>query len=886
MESALRWLRKLWFLLRRKRFNEDLSEEMAFHREQMEKQLASEGLAAESAHYAAAREFGNVTRLKEQSQEMVALHFETAFKDVRYALRQLRKNPGFTATTVLILALGIGASTAIFSAVNPILFEPLPYPHAGRIMMIWEKRADGGRSHPNFATYFGFLERNRSFDAIAVMKPWQPTLTGPAEPERFEGQRVSAAYFRVLGVSPALGRDLQAADDQVHGPNVVILSDALWRRRFGGDTTIVGRQVTLDDSIFTVIGVMPREFENVLAPTAEIWAPLQYDTSLPPDGREWGHHLRMVGRLQPGVSQNQATSELDVILQTLAKIYAKGYAGSGGPAGGFIVTSLQDDVTRGVKPALLAVLGAVALLLVIACVNVTNLVLARGVRRRGEFAVRAALGAGQTRMVRQLLTESLLLAAAGGALGMVVAEWGVRGLMALSPPGLPRAVAIGVNGPVFAFGLVISTLVGLAFGLIPALQAARVDPQRDLQQGSRHSTGGHRVTRSTLVVTEVALALVLLVSAGLLLRSLNHLFAVDVGFDASHLLTMRVQESGHRYDKDTDRLRFFEQALEAVRRVPGVSSAGFTSQLPLSGDFDVYGLQFEKDNGNDDDREGALRYAVTPGYVETMRIPLRRGRLLDAHDAAGAPKVVLINQSFASRKFPGQDPIGKRVCVRCDVGRDRPWATIVGVVNDVRQVSLEASDVDAVYLPTTQWYWADEELSLVVRTPGDAAALAPAIRKAIWSVDKDQPIVRIATMDRLVAASAAERRFALTIFEAFALVGLVLAATGIYGVLAGRVSERMRELAVRSALGASRANILSLVLRQGVTLAGLGIGIGLGGAVVASQAMAALLFGVSWLDPITYLGVIALLMGVSVIACWVPAWRAARVDPAITLRAE
>ncbi|HEY6308255.1 MAG TPA: ABC transporter permease [Candidatus Angelobacter sp.] len=887
MEAVRRMFRKLWFVARRERFDSELGEEMAFHREQMEKEHRTDGLTPESAHYAAARQFGNATRLQERSHEMIAFQFETVLKDLRYALRQLRKNPGFTATAILILGLGIGASTAIFSAVNPILFEPLPYPHAGRIMMIWEKRADGGPSHPNFATYVGLRERNRSFDAIGAMKPWQPTMTGPAEPERFEGQRVSAAYFRVLGVSPALGRDLQASDDQFHGPNVVILSDTLWRRRFGGERMIVGRQVTLDDNIFTIIGVMPRAFENVLAPSAEIWAPLQYDPSLPPDSREWGHHLRMVGRLQPGVSQNEATSELDVILQTLAKIYAKGYAGSGGPSSGFIVTSLQDDVTRGVKPALLAVLGAVALLLVIACVNVTNLVLARGVQRRGEFAVRAALGAGQTRMVRQLLTESLLLAAVGGALGMIVAQWGVRGLVALSPPGLPRAAAIGVNAPVFAFGLVVSTVVGLAFGLIPALPAARIDPQRDLQQGSRHTTAGHRVTRSALVVTEVALALVLLVSAGLLLRSLHHLFAVDVGFDSSHLLTMQVQESGRRYDKDSDRLRFFEQALEAVRRAPGVSSAGFTSQLPLSGDFDVYGIQFEKDNnGKDDDREGALRYAVTPGYLETMRIPIRRGRLLDAHDTAGAPKVVLINQSLASRKFPGQEPVGKRVCVRCDVGPNRPWATIVGVVSDVRQVSLEASDVDAVYLPTTQWYWADEELSLVVRTRGDATALAPAIRKAIWSVDKDQPIVRIATMDRLVAVSAAERHFALIIFEAFALVGLVLAATGIYGVLAGSVSERMRELAVRSALGASRGNILALVVRQGMTLAGLGVVIGLSGAVLASQAIAALLFGISRLDPITYLGVIALLMGVSVVACWIPAWRAARVDPAITLRAE
>lgn len=885
MEAVFRWFRKLWRLVRRKQFSDELAEEMAFHREQAEIQLRAEGMSSGSAYEAAARQFGNEMLLLEKSHEMVQFQFETAAHDLGYAFRQLRKNPGFASAAILILALGIGAGTAIFSAVNPILFEPLPYPHAGRVMMIWEMRRDGSPLAVTFGTFHGLAERSRSFEAMAVMKPWQPTMIGAGQPERFEGQRVSADYFRTLGVPPALGRDFQASDDQVHGPNVVILSDALWRRRFAADNTIVGRKVTLDDNLYTVLGIMPQSFDNVPAPPAEIWAPLQYDSSLPADGREWGHHLRMVGRLRPGVSRDQARNELSVILHALAQTYAKGYDSSGGAPDGMIVNPLQDDITSGVKPALVAIFGAVILLILIACVNVTNLLLARGAQRRGEFAMRAALGAGRTRLLRQVLTESLLLAVIGGALGMMVAQNGVRALVALSPPGLPRLGAIHLDAAVFAFGIGVTTLVGLLAGMIPALHASRSDPHAGLQQSSRTTAVSHQLTRRALVVAEVSLALVLLVSAGLLLRSLERLFAVDPGFDSSHVLTMQVEEYGHRYRQDDARARFFQQALEAVRQVSGVTTAAFTSQLPLSGDYETYGVEFASyPNRNN---EPAFRYAVSPEYFETMRIPLLSGRLLDERDRAGAPVAVLISESFAKRKFPNQDPIGQRVRIGPDIGHaDRPWDTVVGVVGDVKQMSLAVSEPDAFYTTNAQWSWVDTVQSLVVRTRGDAAALAPAIRNAIWSVDKDQPIVRVATMDNLLAASEAQRRFALILFEAFGMLALVLAAVGIYGVLSGSVNERTREIGVRSALGASRGSILALVLRQGVALAGIGVMIGLVGAVVASQALVTLLFGISPLDPITYLGVAGLLMGVSVIACWVPAQRAARVDPSITLRAE
>lgn len=883
MESVAVLVRKLQVLFHRQRFNRELDEELAFHREQVEQELRDDGTTMEDSHYAASRRLGNATRLKEEAHDVIGFTLESVAHDVRYAFRQLRKNQGSTITVVVILALGIGAITAIFSAVNPILFKPLPYPQANRVVMIWERQSDGSRQFDCFGTFHGVQERTRSFDALAAMKAWQPTLVGKTQPERFEGQRVSTDYFRALGVEPVLGRNFEAADDLHKGPNVVILSDGVWRRRFGSDPSIIGQQVTLDGDPFTVIGVMPPSFENVLVPSAELWAPLQYDPSLPPLSREWGHHLGIVGRLRPGVSREQANSELDVILRTLGQIYAKGYNESGGVPAGMLVNALQSDVTRDVRPALLTVLGAVGLVLLIACVNVTNLLLARGVQRGGEFAMRAALGASRKRLTRQLLTESLLLAIIGGALGMFVAELGVRALIMLSPPGLPRVNAIAVDGAVFAFALGVTALVGVVVGLIPALQTNRGDLNLALHNSARVAMS-HQTTRRALVVAEVALALVLLVSAGLLLRSLQRLFAVDPGFDGSHLLTMQVQESGHYYDSDANRLQFFKNALQAVRAVPGVVAADFTSQLPLSGDYEVYGVQFEGDNIAE---EGGNRYAVSPGYIETMRVPLRRGRLLNERDTTGAPTAVLISESFAKRKYGTQDPIGKRVRMGPDAGQpDKPWATIVGVVGDVKQQSLAVAVEDAFYIPTTQWPWADEVLSLVVRTRGDAAALAPAVRNAIWSVDKDQPIVRVATMESLLTVSEAQRRFTLIVLEAFALVGLVLAATGIFGVLSGSVSERTREIGIRCALGASRRDILTMVLHQGMKLAAFGVVVGLVGAALASKTLVTLLYGVSRIDPVTYLGVIGLLLVVVAVACWLPASRAARVDPAITLRAE
>jgi putative ABC transport system permease protein len=849
------------------------------------------GLDAVEARRQALVRLGGAEQTRQAYRERAGLTWvEDLLRDLVYGTRTWTRQKPATVIAVLTLAIGIGASTAIFSAIKPILISPLPYPHASRLTMVWETGKSGATSPVTFGTFYGVHQESHSFEELAVYKGWQPAAspTSAAErPERLDGQRVSADYFRTLGVSPLRGRDFQAADDRFRGPNVVILSDRIWRTRFASDAAIIGKQIRLDDAPYTVIGVMPSEFENVLSSSAEIWAPLQYDSSLPWDGREWGHHLHMIGRLKAEISSEQAANELSIVLRSLAQTYAKGYNSSGGAPSGMAVHSLKGDLTEAVRPALLAIVGAVLLVLLIACVNVANLQLARGVQRRAEFAMRAALGATRSRLVRQLLAESLLIATIGCALGMAIAEAGVRMLLDLSPPGLPRLNVIALDGWVFVFALALTTLIGIAVGLISAFQASGMDLHTGMRQSSGRSIDGHHRTRRILVVTEVSLAVVLLVSAGLLLRSMERLLAVDPGFEASNLITMQVQESGHRYDRDAARLQFFQEALDRVRQLPGVASAGLTSQLPLSGDQDIYGIEFEKDHNPLG--EPAFRYAVSPGYLEAMHIPLRRGRMLNEQDRAGAPVAVLITESLAREEFAGQDPIGQRVHMGPDAGQvGKPWATIVGVVGNVKQESLALKQEEAFYITNAQWAWGDAVQSLVVRTHVgiDPATLAPAVQEAVWSVDKTRPITRVATMDALVAATALERRFVLVLFEAFGVVALVLAAIGIYGILAGSVSERTREMGVRAALGATRADIVSLVLRQGMTMTVIGLAIGMCGALAAGRALDAMLFGVTWLDVVTYVGAIALLFAVSCIACLIPARRAASIDPMEALRNE
>ena len=873
--------RGLRAIARRDAADRDVADELQHYLDEATAAFIAQGMTPDAARLAARRQVGSMTAVREQVRSHGWENAVGSFlADLRYGMRRLRASPGFTTVTVLTLAIGIGGATAIFSAINPVLFAPLPYPQPDRLVSIDEVHQNGSRSDGTFAMFREFAERTRTLEAVAVFRPWRPTVTGSGRPERLEGQRVSAGFFTVLGVTPRIGRDFEPSDDRFGGPPVAILSDTLWRRRFGADASIVGGQIRLDDTPFTVIGVLPATFENVTARDAGVWAPLQYDASIPnPIGREWGHHLRTIARLRPGVHPVDATTDLMTIGRA---VIDQRHPDTYDPRTSFAVIPLRDELASSVRPALLAIAGAVLLVLVIACVNVTNLVLARGARRRAEFALRTTLGAGRLRLIRQVLTESLLLALAGGTAGVALASFGVRGLVALSPPNLPRAGAIAVDVPVLVFAAAISIAIGLAFGVIPALQAARNDLHVEIQHGSQRTVGGHRRTRGALVVAEVALALVLLVSSGLLLRTLQHLFAVPIGFDPHGLVTMQVQVVGHQYDADAATERLYERQLDAVRRVPGVVAAGFTSQLPLSSERDQYGVHFPATSSQSEQTYGAYRYAVNPGYIEAARIRLLAGRLFDDHDTATAPHVALLSESLAKARFGAASPLGQQI----GIGPPGNPYTIVGLVGDVRQVSLASDNPQAVYLPAAQSWFAESPRSLVVRASGDASALVPAMREAIWSVDKDQPITRVSAMDDLVAASEAERRFALIVFETFGITALVLAGIGLYGVLAGSVTERTREIGVRMALGASRGEIVAMIVRQGMAMTTAGVMIGLGGAAFSSRALQTLLFGITPRDPATYAGVVALLMAASALASWLPAWRAARVDPAVTLRAE
>ena len=873
--------RGLRALIRRRDVDADLTDEVRDYLDRAADANVARGMSRADAYRAAQIELGNATVARERMRGYGWENFvETLLADVRYALRRLRSNPGFTTVSAITLALGIGATTAIFSAVDPILFKPLPYPHAERILAVSDKANDGTPIPITFGTYREIAQRSHSFDALASYKSWQPTLQGSAEPERLNGQAVGADFFRALGVAPARGRQFTVAEDREGGPKLVIIGDALWRRRFGADEGIVGRPITLDGDQYVVVGVMPAAFENVTAAGADVWTPLQYNTVFTPDSREWGHHLQLIGRLRSGVDLAAARTDLAAIARTpRADMPRVPWASL---KAGLLATSLQADVSRSIRPALVAIVAAVLVLLVIACVNVTNLLLARGVQRRGEFALRAALGAGRSRIVRQLITESAILSALGGAVGVAVATVGLRAFVAVSPPGLPRIAALRVDPPALVFALVVTSLVGIVVGLLPASHVARGDLHSGLQETSRRSASSHQVTRRTLVVAEVALSLVLLVGAGLLLRSLERVFAVDVGFDSSNLLTMQVQLTGHRFRDDAAKARFLDDALAAARAVPGVEAAAFTQQLPLSGDLDIYGVHLERD-GDPKNDGAALRYAVTPDYFAAMHVPLRRGRFLGARDVAGAPRAAVISETFARTAFGKDDPIGQRLQFGPQDGE--PF-TVVGVVGDVKQQIDAIGSAFAIYVTPTQWHWVDNLLSLVVRTRTNPAVLSASVRNAIWSVDKNQPVVRVATMDALVATATSSRRFSLVLFEAFGLAALTLAAVGMYGVLSGSVTERIREIGVRAAMGASPRDILALILRQGLALTTIGVAIGLAGAFVATRGLITMLFGVTRLDPATYAGVIALLFVVSAVACLVPALRAARVDPSITLRTE
>ena len=797
------------------------------------------------------------------------------FTDLRLALRGFRRAPTFTLLAVVTLALGIGATTAMFSVLNPVLFQPLPYPGADRVVSVWEREPDGSRSTMGYATIADLREGNRSLVTAAALGTGQVTLVGDGEPEQVFTLRVSLEYFRVLGVAPALGRDFLPEEDIPGAARVAILSHGLWQRRFGGDPAILGRTVVMSEIPFTIIGVMGPGFRDYLAPTAQLWTTLRYrDQSY---ACRTCRHLRFVGRLGEEAAPAAAQRELDLTFERLVRDHPDDYASVG-----TVVQPLQTQLTADIRGGLVAIAIGVAFVLLIAVANVMNLQLGRAARRQGEFAVRGALGASRGQVVRQLLTENLLLAVAGGLLGIAVAWGGIQVLTTLQGLSVPRLDEVGLDLTVLGFALGVTLLTGIAFGMAPAWTASRGDLHGVLKQGGRHTgTGRHRL-RAGLVVAEVGLALVLLAGAGLMIRSLRELLTVELGFRPERLLTMEVGVVGARYDSLAAVVGLADQVASAVQALPGVESAGWTSMLPLGGDFNRFGVRIESQPlDNRAEAPAADRYLVDDGYLATMGITVQRGRGITAQDRAGSDRVAVINATFAATHWSGRDPIGDRVQLGAP---EDPWWTVVGVVADVKHIGLDAPPVPQVYLPHAQWLYNEGLGGLVVRTRGDPATLIEPVRQAIRSLEPQSPIARVTTMDGLLSGTTAVRRYAMWLFGTFAGVALLLASAGIYGVLANSVQERTREIGIRTALGATRGAILGQVLGQGLRLTGVGLVLGGIGALALSRVLRGLLFGVTPTDPVTFAGVVAVLALTALAACWIPARRAASVPPAEVLR--
>jgi putative ABC transport system permease protein len=806
----------------------------------------------------------------------------TLFQDLRYALRGLRKSPGFTATAVATLALAIGANSAIFSVVRSVLLRPLPFARPERLMTLRERGNGGGGSNTGYATFVDWRQRSRSFDEIAVAGDWMPKLAASpgVAAERIQGARVSQAFFRLLGVRPALGRDFLPSEDAKGANRVVILADGLWRRRFGADPAIAGKTVRLGDNAYLVAGVLARDFEADFYsdPTkpAEIFSPLGYDASLPQACRTC-RHLRTIARLKAGVTREQAASELTAISAALLREHPTEY-----PTVGVLVTPFADQLTARVRPLLWTLFAAVGLVLLIGCANVASLLLSRAGRRRQEIAVRTALGASRGRIAALFLTEALVLALIGGALGFLAATWTLQGLLGLAPAGLPRLGGVRLEGTVLLFTLAVSALTGLLFGLLPALRMSRGAVERALRESSRTTAGrGSRRFGGSLVVFDVAIALVLLAGALLLLKSTARLLHVDPGFRSAGVLTMEVDVTGARYPDDPAVTRYWDEVLRRVEALPGVRSAGLVSQLPLGGDYDGYGVHAQdKPSANPDSDPEADRYSVSADYLRTMGIPVLRGRGLAGSDRQGSPPVVLVNGALARRVWPGEDPLGKRVQIG---GTDGPWREVVGVVGSVRHTALDAPETSQVYLPRAQMV--DNFMVLVVRAD-DPAALAGAVRAAVASVDPDQPVTRVATMERVLSGSAATRRFSAGLLAAFAALASLLASVGIFGVISGFVGARTREIGIRLALGAGRGRIVGLISSRTLRLTLSGVAVGLVGSLLLSRPLASQLYGVAPHDPWVLAAASALIVAVALAASLAPLRRALRIDPMTTLRSE
>ncbi len=799
-------------------------------------------------------------------------------RDVRYAVRVLFKSPGFSVVAVLALALGIGANTAIFSVVKAVLLSPLPYPAAERLVWIWETNETNNilREPASLPNYNDWRQQGQSFEGIAAFAGTPLALTGEGEPERIEGAAVSANFFPVLGVEPSLGRGFLAEENTPGKNRVVVLSRGLWQRRYGSNTKILGQTLTLNGNPYTVVGVAAEGFKHPeTGPQPEMWVPLAFNLE---QAARRGDYLSVVARLKPGAALDGARSEMGAVASRLAEAYPATNAGWG-----VTLVPLQERLVGDARAALWVLTGVVGFLLLIACANVANLLLVRAASRRQEIAVRTALGAGRLRLVRQFLSESVLLALAGGALGLLFAMWGIDVLLALGPGNLPRLDEVGLDWKVLGFTLLVSLATGVVFGLLPALYATGSDLTEALKEGSRSSTtgvGGRRL-RNALVIAEMAIAVVMLTGAGLMIRSFMRLQEVDPGFKPERIMAVSLALPASKYKEPPQLSGFFEQLLGRVSALPGVESAAAVSALPLGGGGDVIAFEIEGRPAPPPEQVMDAEYrVVSSDYFATMGIALVRGEGITARHVAGSPEVTVINETMARLHWPGEDPVGKRINLG-DPSRS-PWRTVIGVVRDIRHEGLDKVPYPQMYAPYAQF--PRRSMTLVARAAADPLALAPGVRREVAALDKDLPLYNVRTMEQVMAESVARQRFTMLLIAIFAGVGLLLASVGIYGVISYTVSQRSHELSVRLALGAQGRDILRMVVGQGMLLALGGIGAGLAAAFLLTRMMASLLYGVSTTDPLTFALVPVSLAGVALLASLIPARRATRVDPAGALR--
>jgi predicted permease len=885
----MNWIKQLFS---RRRLYSDLSEEIQAHLEEKIDELVAGGMSREDATLAARREFGNVPLIEERSHEVWQWpSLENFFMDVRYGLRMLRKNLGFTAVAVLTLALGIGANTAIFSVVDGVLLAPLPYSQPDLLVMVWEWNQHLKQvKEPSYPNFLDWQRDARSFQEMAGWKWHFYGLTSPGTPEHVASMEVSSGFFRVLGVKPALGREFSPQEDRRGGAPVAIISDRLWKDRFARSPEALGKSVILNEIEYTIVGVLPPGF-NFFGDTneAKVYTPLGQGDPLILNPRG-GYGCIAIARLNPGVSLAQAQAEMSTIQNRLDQLYPEANKGMGTE-----VVSLKKQFVGDVGGTLLLLLGAVGLVLLIACGNVANLLLARSAARTREFAIRSTLGASRARVVRQLLTESILLSLAGGGLGLLVAAWGVKPMLAAVPGSLPRSGEVGLNVPVLLFAVGVAIAVGVLFGLAPVLKTSRSNLQDALKEGGRTSTSGHHHMQSSLVIFQMALTLVLLVGAGLLFRTIRHLWETNPGFDMHHLITFQVEFQPSLTKTPSILRAAYQQMLERIRNVPGVEAADFIYNLPLS-----------RWENNAPFWIGSQKPAVIravpqmlvfdtgPDYLRTMRIPLLRGRFFTPEDHNAAPCVAVIDSVFAHTYFQRQDPLGQTLTF----GWTPPLGPcrIVGVVGHVKHWGLgdESEHIRAqsyypLYQLPDQWVTASEgyrSTTIIVRSPLAVAAVMPLIKKAVYGAGKDQPVYDVQTMQEIASESMVSQRFPMILLGAFAGLALLLASVGIYGVISYSVTQRVHEIGIRMALGARRRDVRRMVLRQGGRVALQGIALGLVAALGLTRLIAHMLFGVSAHDPLTFAGVASLLVIVALVACYIPARRATRVDPMVALRYE